>query len=186
MRRLTLPLLMLLSLPLTGCQLGARLEEHVARFLPPANSRLVLKQALTIPAHTAHVNLQGGRVVSGSDIKQYYPYCRLEVNKVLESEQNIDPDEFLIRRAYNESQTAHAGGLQRAAHRVRVTSGGRLYLVYRTIFVLASNRQPGVRWMTCEHWAEAATGQYLTLEEIRNALGDVFALAAPAAGKSGT
>ncbi len=39
----------------------------------PSGSRLILKQELTIPAHSAGVWLQGGRVMSSKDINQYHP-----------------------------------------------------------------------------------------------------------------
>lgn len=180
MRRL---LLLCLSLPLAGCQLAGRFEEYSSQYLPPANSRLALRQELTIPVGTAHVTVQGGRVVSGNEINRYHPYCRLEVQKVSDRPQPVAPDEFVIRRAYQETQSAGRDGLWQVGGRARLSSdGGPAFLVYRTILVLSSERQPQVRWMVCEQWGDPATGRNVTLQEIHTALGGIFALLPPTAG----
>lgn len=180
-----IPLFLILSLPLAACQLTAR-PENGSSSLPPAMSRLVLKQELTIPAGTAHVTVQGGRIVSGDDINRYHPHCKLEVQKVSDRPQRVGPDEFVIRRAYRETQSAGRGGLRHVAGRVGFSSDGSpTFLVYRTVFVLSSERQPQVRWMACEQWSDPTTGRDVTLQEIRTALGGVFTLALPAGGTDG-
>ncbi len=176
MRQLLVPLL---SLPLLACQSAALVDES----LPPAGSRLVLKQELVIPAGTAHVTLQGGRVAGGNDINRYHPYCQIEVRKVSDRPQKLSPDEFLIRRAYLETNTAQTGGFQQVAGRIGFSNGSPTFLIYRTVFNLSSNRQPEVRWMVCEHWSDPAQGRNLSLNEIRIALGEIVALVTPDGGK---
>lgn len=176
MRLLLIPLL---SLPLLACQPAAWVDES----LPPADSRLVLERELTIPAGTAHVTLQGGRVVSGNDVRSYYPYCELEVHKVLDVPQKLSPDEFVIRRAYQESRTVSSGGIQPVGGRIGFFRDGSAILVFRTVFSLSSGRQPDVRWLVCEQWGDAALGTYVTLDDIRKALGDFMTFAPAAGGK---
>lgn len=178
MRQLLVPLL---SLPLLACQSAALFDNSAS--LPPAGSRLVLKQELTIPAGTAHVTLQGGRVVSGNDVRSYHPYCELEVHKVLDVPQKVGPDEFVIRRAYQESRTVSSGGIRPASGRVGFFMNGASVLVFRTVFRLSSSRQPDVRWLVCEQWGDTVSGTHLTLDEIRKALGDVMTLAPATSGK---
>ena len=173
-------LLLFVSLPLLACQLTAGKNDSSLE-LPPANSRLVLNQALTIQPGTARVAMQGGRVMSGNDINRYHPYCRLEVQKVAEVPQTVNPGEFVIRRAYQESNTVQAGGLRYTAGRVGFYDGSPSFLIFRTVFVLAS-QQPQVRWMVCEQWGDVVMGRNLTLQEIRNALGEIVTLSLPSEG----
>lgn len=168
-------LLLFLSLPLLACQLTAG-KNDASLELPPPNSRLVLNRALTILPATAHVAMQGGRVTSGNDINRYHPYCRLEVQNVAEVPQTVNPGEFVIRRAYQESNTVQAGGLRYTAGRIGFFDGSPSYLIFRTVFVLSSPQQPEVRWMVCEQWGDPVMGRNLTLKEIRNALGEILTL----------
>jgi hypothetical protein len=173
--------ILLMLLPLSACQTSAILDEDSPLRPPPPGSRLILNQSISIPAHSAHVVLQGGRVVSGKDINRYHPNCRLEVQKVRDTSQVLQPDEFVVLRSRQESRTA---GLEQRLHVAgpfHGGAGGPSFVMYQTIFELQSVKQPQVRWMTCEQWGDPAIGQHLTPREIRNALGDVMRLELPAA-----
>lgn len=174
--------ILLMLFVLSSCQTSAVLDEDSPLRPPPPGSRLILNQAISIPAHSAHVVLQGGRVVSDKNINHYHPNCRLEVQKLSDSPQTLQPDEFVVRRARQETRTAWHGDQPRFARRVSSDSnGGPSFFMYQTIFELQSVRQPQVRWMTCEQWGDPAIGQHLTLREIRKALGDVMRLELPVA-----
>jgi len=173
--------LIYLALTLTACQVAGQVEHRLSAELPAANSRLVLKQELVIPAGSAHATLQGGRVVDGKQFDHYRPYCELEVQKVREKPQTLHPDEFVVRRAYHETQPySRAAGFLRVAN--GPDHGGPSHFVFRTILDLTAPRQPEVRWMICQQWGDPALGTYPTLEEIRNALGNYFTLLPPASG----
>lgn len=179
MRRL---LMLLMLLPLPACQTSVALDEDSPLRPPPAGSRLILNQSISIPAHSATVVLQGGRVVSSKDIKRYHPHCRLEVQKLGDAPQVLQPDEFVIRRSRQETRTAWLGDRLQVARRVSSDSnGGPSFFIFQTIFELQSASQPQVRWMTCEQWGDPALGQHLTLREIRRALGDIMRLELPPA-----
>jgi len=173
--------ILLMLLPLSACQTSASSDEDSPLWLPPPGSRLILNQPINIPAQSAAVVLQGGRVVSGKDINHYHPNCRLEVQKLSDSPQTLQPDEFVIRRARQETRTAWHGDRLRVARRVSSDSnGGPSFFMFQTIFELQSVTQPQVRWLTCEQWGDPATGQHLTLREIRNALGNIMRVELPA------
>lgn len=176
---------LLVSLSLVACQSAGNVGQPDS-WLPAVNSRLLLKQELTIQPGSAHVTIQSGRVVSISDRRSYYPYCELEVNSVRETPQTVSPDEFIIRKAYVESRTVSADGFRKVTQWADVRIGARSIVIYRTVFKLGSDRQPDVRWMTCERWGDAALDTHLTLDEIRQALGSYFSLLPPASGGSGT
>lgn len=171
-----------LCLLLNACQTTGPLDENSPFDVPPTGSRLVLKQALTIPAHNAGVSLQGGRVVSDKDVNQYHPHCRLEVHDVRETTQTVTADEFVVRRARQDSQTAARPGLLKAGF--RISNGARFY-VFRTILDLRSERQPQVRWLTCQQWSEQALGQHVTIREMRATLGEIITLRLPPSAANG-
>jgi hypothetical protein len=170
-----LPLYLLLS----ACQTTGPVDENSPFHVLPSSSRLVLKQVLTIPAHSASVLLQGGRVVSDTDLNQYHPHCRLEVHDVRETAQTVTADEFVVRRARQEAQTVAQTGLMKAAR--RYAGDGPSFFVFRTVLDLHSERQPQVRWLTCQQWGDPALGRHLSTHEIRQTLGEIFSLSLPAA-----
>ena len=142
---------------LAACQTAGPLDENSPHHVLPSGSRLVLKQELAIPAGSAGVMLQGGRVVSDQDANPYHPHCRLEVNDVRETTQTVTADEFVVRRARQESYTVARAGLKKVD--VSGDGGGISLFVFRTILGLESPRQPWVRRLTCQQWADPALGQ---------------------------
>jgi hypothetical protein len=169
-------------LVLGACQSSpTTLDEDSTLYPPPAGSRFTLQQELSIPAHSAHVDLQDGQVVSVSKLNQYHPNCRLDVQYVSETSQIVQPDEFLVRRVHRRATdvVSQRPGVMRVW---RVSDdGGLTFMVYRTVFELKSARQPQVRWLTCEHWDRPALGEHLNLRQIRTALGAYFTVQ-PAGG----
>ena len=180
-------ILVIVLLVLGACQSAPMtLDEDSTLYPPPAGSRFTLLQELSIPAHSAHVDLQGGKTVSLSKLNQYHPYCRLEVQDVRETPQSLRPDEFLVKRVYR--QITDMAGQRPGFIRVQKVSddGGPTILIYHTVFELSSARQPQVRWLTCEHWDRPALGDHLSLRQIRTALGAYFSimLAGDTSGKA--
>jgi hypothetical protein len=78
-----------------------------------------------------------------------------------------------VRRARQESQTVARSGLMKAEFR---KPGGISFYIFRTILDLRSERQPQVRWLTCQQWADPALGQHVTIREMRAALGEIFTI----------
>jgi len=169
--------MLFIGLGLTACHASSVVEED-SPLRPPPGTRLILNQSISIPAHSASVVLQGGRVMTGKQINHYHPNCRLEVQKVSDAPQVLQPDEFLVRRSRHEDRTTWNGNpLQLAG--ANHGNGGPSFVIYQTILELQSVNQPQVRWMTCEQWGDPAIGRHLTLHEIRLALGDVMRLVLP-------
>ena len=173
-----------LCLLLTACQTTGPLDESSPFHILPPGSRLVLKQELAIPARSAGVMLQGGRVVSNKDVIPYHPHCRLEVNDVRETTQAVTTDEFVVRRARQEAYTVARPGLMKVD--VSGDAGSISHFVFRTILDLESPRQPQVRWLTCQQWADPALGRHVSIREIRTTLGDIIALQLPPTALDGT
>ena len=172
-----------LCLLLVACQTTGPLDENSPFHVLPSGSRLVLKQELTIPARSAHVTLQGGRVMSDNDVNQYHPNCRLEVQDVRDTTQTVTADEFVVRRARQESHTVALPGLKKAG--LRKSSGTMGFFVFRTTLDLRSERQPQVRWLTCQLWADPTFGRHVTIREMRATLGEIITIQLPTTASDG-
>lgn len=162
---------------LSACQMAATRDEASPFYLPPAGSRLVLKQALTIPPENVGVFIQGGRAVGNREVDQYLPHCRLEVRERRETAQTVNPDEFRVQRVRRDVQVVsntETTRLVRVAH-------GPSFFIYRTLLALESARQPQVRTLVCQYWGDPALEDHLSIRDMRQALGDVMTLELPAA-----
>ncbi|KPK09819.1 MAG: hypothetical protein AMJ68_11010, partial [Acidithiobacillales bacterium SG8_45] len=59
---------------------------------------------------------------------------------------------------------------------VGVGSGGPSLIKYATILSLRSEKQPEVKEMVCLHWGDRGQIDFLTLEELKSALGNIFTI----------
>lgn len=139
-----------------------------------AGSRLVLRQPLTIPAHGLATWLQGGRVLAQAEVDQYYPNCKFELRDLNDSPRIVEPDTFAITRIKT--------GYDFVANAPLVVAGPILYgsqsdtRVYYVELFLRSEKQPQVMRLDCRKWDSPPGDDYLTLNEVRGALGEVMTL----------
>lgn len=170
-------LALILLLALGACTLTPARDEASPFYLPPVGSRLILNQALTIPAEMVGVFIQNGRTVDNRGVDQYYPHCRLEVHERRETAQTVNPDDFRVRRARRDVQIVSN---LRAGPLVHVGTGPSFF-IYRTILDLESPHQPSVRTLICQYWGHPALDEHLSVGDMRRALGEVMRLELPAA-----
>lgn len=161
-------------------------EDSPYAVIPPG-STLMLTRDLTIPAERASLFVQGGEVRPYADVNSYYPHCRLEVERVLDTPQVVKADTFVIEKIVRQDiprlADARIGALDAAGDGNR---GNRLVTAsdagdagtwtYATHFRLRSARQPEVRELTCQDWEDPVRAVHLTLRQIRQALGGLFVL----------
>jgi len=155
----------------------------------PTGTRIVLNEALTIPANTARVYLQYGKVVSAKEKDQYQPNCWFLSWKVLETPQVIQPDTFIvIQTQKNEdyvqnilnSKTASASVSTEIGVGIGIGAGKKMDIFssdspmaieYTTQLEIHSESQPDIRRLACSHWDDTQTGQHLTVGKMQSALG---------------
>lgn len=191
----SIAMLMLVML-LVGCQTPSyEGNEKSPYYLVPVGSTLKLTRELTIPANQVAVYLQGGEVVPSERINQYYPHCKFELLRRLDTPQAVQPDNFEIIKAVQEiGHTVTLDGLQLA--RVSVGIGvhigmkggdGSSLQAYSTRLALRSTRQPNVFRLSCGQEALPHEGEHVSISEMRKALGGVITLElagrAPAAAR---
>lgn len=177
----SLPALAVLLGTLTACIAPEQHGPESPRYRYPDGSRLLLARPFEIPADAATVRFQFGRLVAPDAVQTLEPHCVLEVDTVRARPQRIEPDAFVVTQVQrNNSQLGAAlDFLIRSAYADDETPS---LVFYQTAFSLRSERQPGVRRLTCQHQQYAAgTGvpRHLTLVEIRQALGNWFTLEIP-------
>jgi len=145
----------------------------------PAGSKLVLKQALTIPANTGRVYIQYGKVVSPKLKDDFYANCWFLSWNVRDTAQVIEPDSFLITRSDQlEGIVSRTPDWQFAMRDVSYVlnhsnDGGPMALVYSTEMYIHSDKQPDIRRFVCSHWEDPIGARHLTVAEMQKALGDI-------------
>lgn len=183
-----LGLLALGVLVLTACQSAAQYSTSSSSHQIPVGSRLELLKPLDIPAASATVRLQFGKFVTRFHTQEFEPVCVFESRIVGETAQRIEPDVFEITRVrtdYNSVSAQAAGGFIKTRATIEVgivgDPGSRQY--YKTEMFLHSKKQPQILAMTCQHaWETGSSGlelRPLTIAEMRQAMGEYFALHLP-------
>lgn len=174
-------LVLCLAVVLWSCDAPRSYGPQTPYYHFPQGSRLVLIQAIEIPAGRATARIQNGRVVPYGHVQEAYPHCIFEISTVRETPQRVEADVFAIVRVQRDVSTLAAGpAFIRAAF--ADDDIGPTQMFYKTIFWLRSERQPGVRWLTCQSDQFAAgisMPNHLTVPEIRQALGGIFTLELP-------
>ena len=167
---------------LTACQSWHEPSENSPYYAIPVGTRLILNQPLTISAEKASVYIQRGKIVPYHRRDTYYANCKFEVNTVKQVSQTIEPDEFVVHRVsqYIEVSRFFAPGTLLAQ------SGGDqgdvMSKLYSRLIYLRSSKQPDVLRIACGRWDDSPVSNHLTIQEIRNALGDLFTVRLSAGG----
>lgn len=173
-------LLFLLLLGLAGCAaMGGQLSSA-----PPTGATLVLLKELVIPAGESGVYIQDGEIKSSFwGVRQYYPFCRLEVDASNENARTVKPGEFIVVDVRQDVLYAGADEPLRVAQAGLVLAGDAVsHRVYTTFLRLGSDTQPDVNRLTCKRWAYPQDWPVPPdTDEIRRTLAGVFSLRLPQA-----
>jgi hypothetical protein len=170
---------------LAGCVWQHEFGPESPHYLPPVGSQLAVIKPIAIRANKASAWLQDGEIRAHKEIDSYYPNCKFELNTVINVNRTIEPGSFAIIHVYQEEQSMVRPTIRLAASfRLGVGIGGILAggdggpspIPYATVFNLHSDAQPDVLRMTCMHWEDPTDARFLTLSEIRQALGDYISI----------
>ena len=177
--------ILMTSLLLMSCQTTSyEGNENSPFYLVPAGSVLKLTRTLSIPANQVAVFLQGGEVVASDRIDQYYPHCKFELRRRLDTAQTVQPDSFEITRIAQEiGHSVALDGVQLAGVSVGIGiniglkgGDGASLQTWSTRLTLRSTRQPEVFRLSCGQAALPHEGQHVSINEMRKALGEIFSL----------
>ncbi|MCC7309640.1 MAG: hypothetical protein IT510_00125 [Sulfuritalea sp.] len=175
---------------LAGCTPIGVTDVSSSHYRLPAGTTVVVRQSITIPPGTAHVTLQDGQVVAIDRLRRYEPFCELEVNDVLDSEQQVRPGRFaatqIIRQqelgakhppALLAASTVTASESDTANATWTLASWDNPLRLNQVHFQLQSGAQPNVRELRCAGgWAFTSNIAYPTLAEMNRALGALVSI----------
>lgn len=174
----------ILAALLAACQTTAyEGNENSPFYLIPVGSTVTLTRNLTIPANQVAVFLQGGDVVASGGTNQYYPHCKFELRRRLDTAQTVQADSFEITKVTQEiGHSVTLDDLQLAGVSIGIgihagaDSDGASLQTYSTRMTLRSARQPEVFRLSCGLAALPHEGQHVSINEMRKALGNVLTL----------
>lgn len=170
----------LLVLVLSACQIPPGQRETAHFYEVPPGSTLILNRRITIPPYDLKIYIQNGRLAQGAN--QAYPFCKFEVRHKQAHPQAIEPDEFEITRVDRVrslfvkadrpllAATGIGGGtFEKEGKPTPRVHGSRMFL--------HSDRQPQVYQLVCGHLQDPnIEARYLSVQQIRETLGDIFTL----------
>ena len=162
--------------PMTAIAFGP-VASPAARHIHPGDG-VVLNQAVRAAAG-ARIYLQHGRVVTGAGVAHREPYCYFHVYRdpsVIDSGFTIHPDLFAVKglRSRIEYSQVPLPNVRYAMSDLFFQDYSAEYMI--TTVRLESAGQPRVRELKCGFFAVPFERSYITLEEIRGALGSIATL----------
>ena len=174
-KHLAILFLVMSQLILQSCQ-STVTQSMLNSFAPTAT--LILNQDLTIPANTAGVFIQGGKVVTAAERDQYHANCRLIVNDLISTSQVVKADQFSIKRmqSYEDYVKATSPRYAATGNVLLLADGSPSPQNFAIVFYLSSSKQPNVTTLACAHWEDPSFAKHLTPEQIRTTLGDIMTL----------
>lgn len=181
------PILLLVITAITGaCVTQLELNVSSPYFNAYAGSKLTLLKPIQIPPETASVYIQDGETKSYRAVDSYRAYCVFEVNTRREVAQTIEPDEFAVVRYRRDFEQVNSGAIVPVATlSLSGEMSNPMATVYSSELYLKSDKQPDVLRMTCSHWDDPETGNYLTVAEIKQTLNGLMTLQLPKLSATG-
>ena len=172
-----IPILGVFSIILLGaCSNQVAKEENSQFFSVPIGSTFTLNRELTIEANQTTVYLQNGRIELVGNIDIYHPNCKFELFTISEQARTVEPDTFVVTRVVDQREDVSRQWPLYASLTVAESGGGPMHETYATTMWLESRKQPDVFRMSCRRWDWVNMGEYLSINEMRQTLGDYFTL----------
>lgn len=154
-------------------------NENSTYYTVAVESKLVLNRRLTVPAKKNRLYFQHAQILAFEDVNEFQPYCALHLHTKKDVPQAINPDEFVVHKVFQEHLFHLAGfpiGSPIRLAQLEDRDGGMTYEVVATVMDLLSEGQPDVLRMTCAAWGLPQDISNLTIQKIRQSLGDIFTL----------
>lgn len=173
-----LSITVLAAICLAACDNSRVVKDEDSQFYSvPVGSTFTLNREITIQPDNTSVYLQNGKPGSDSDVDFYKPHCVFELYTISNKARVVSPDTFVITKIVDQSEDVAASRPTYAALGMGIVFGdGPVHLTFATTMYLESKIQPDVYRMTCKRWDWPNIGEYLSINEIRQAVGHYFTL----------
>lgn len=167
-------------LVLSACNIYGVKDENSTFYAVPVGSSLVLNQDVIISGDQVAIYVQDGEIMSYDVVEKYYPNCKFEIYTISEQPRTVEQDTFVIVKVQDEIESSSIQKNTQVASLDNAFMFGAMGRVevfnYATMLYLHSERQNDVYRMTCQHWEEIRDGRYLSVAQMRKAMGEVFTL----------
>ena len=149
-------------------------DEDSQFFSVPLGSTFTLNREITIQPDQASVYLQNGKLGAARDVDFYKPHCKFELYTISTGARVVKPDTFVVIRIVDQSEDVSIAWPIYAG--LGMAGDGPTHLTFSTTMFLESKIQPDVFRINCKRWDDPVIGEYLSVSEMRQALGDYFTL----------
>lgn len=140
-----------------------------------SDSFIVLNQSVVIPPNSARAFFQGGELIPNARLNLYAVDCELQINKVMEVPQTVQPGKFsIIRIIQDQSPIVLSQPVMYAAMGIaRGYNSGLVDIKRFYTFRLESESQPLVRAVICRGAQDTPyMAELPSLEEMQTAAGE--------------
>lgn len=138
-------------------------------------SVLILNTPVTILENTGRTFFQNGKVIKEKDLNIYYPHCSITVNTIINHNRDIKPTTFIIYRVDDQEEHAQLHILY-ASRRALGSNDGLSIIGQASYYYLKSADEPDVRTLECVQWGDPYDVRYVSVNDIRSAVGQIFTL----------
>ena len=161
---------------LTACESSQSVRDEDSQYYSVSlGSTFTLNTGITIQPNFTSAYFQFGNIEPVGNIDFYKPHCKFELYTISEQARQVRPDTFTVIRIVDQREDVSVEWPRYAALAMGGYDGP-VHLTYSTTMYLESRIQPDVFRMTCKRWDWPAIGEYLSINEMRQALGDYFTL----------
>ena len=150
-------------------------DEDSAFYSVPPGSTFTLNREIAIAPDQTSVYLQDGKPGYSRDVNFYRPHCKFELFTISTAARAVKPDTFVVTRIVDRREDVSTSWPMYAGLSVAV-GDGPIHLTFSTTMYLESKIQPDVFRMNCKRWDHPAMGEFLSINEMRQALGAYFTL----------
>ena len=169
----------LLIIAISACAQTQARDVSSVFYSIPVGSVLRLNQPLQIAPESVSVFMQRGQLIAESLVDRYQPYCKFELYSMSDAPRTVLPDTFVIKKVVDETELTTQLPTKLASYRVAglmlVSDTPSIY-TYTTHLYLHSETRPDVYRMSCMHWEDIQDDNYLTVAQMREAMGTLFTL----------
>ena len=159
---------------LSACDNSQVVKDENSQFYSVTpGSTFTLNREVTIQPDNTSIYLQNGKIELVKNIDFYKPNCKFELYTISEQARQVKPDTFVVTKVVDQSEDVSAKWPTYAGLGMAL-GDGPVHLTFSTTMYLESKLQPDVFRMSCKRWDWPATGEYLSINEMRQALGDYF------------
>ena len=169
--KLFIPFLLVIS----SCSTEIVIDHDSYKYSVPVGSKLILNQKITIAANQGRTFFQNGKELKNKDVDIYYPHCSITTHKIVNSERVIHADSFEIYKIIDDEEYAQRN-VYYASIFFMADNYGPSITGLVSYYYLRSKAKQDIRTLECLQWNSPGDNKYLSINEVKIALGNIFTL----------